>query len=154
MWKTLLVLKRMWNMTHCDHVNDFPAIFLAKCNSKNTKNTKKVNHLHDNNVNTKAKPRSYRVMLLDVPLNWAIPSYGLCPGGKYCPWKSPGNSKEHPTLLLDTSLALYTQLKNLKHVVTTCVIEARLLHWVPPLSRYKPETPFLCNTCLRQFHIW
>ena len=31
--------------------------------------TKKVNHLHDNNVNTKAKPRRYRVILLDVPLN-------------------------------------------------------------------------------------
>ena len=29
--------------------------------------TKKVNHLHDNNVNTEAKPRWYRVILLDVP---------------------------------------------------------------------------------------
>ena len=66
MWKTLLVLKRMCHMTHCDHVNDFPAIFLAKYNFKNIK---KVNHLHDNNVNTKAKPRRYPVILLDVPLN-------------------------------------------------------------------------------------
>ena len=31
--------------------------------------TKKVNHLHDNNVNTEAKPRWYRVKLLYVPLN-------------------------------------------------------------------------------------
>ena len=31
--------------------------------------TKKVNHLHDNNVNTEAKPRWYRVILLYVPLN-------------------------------------------------------------------------------------
>ena len=31
--------------------------------------TKKVNHLHDNNVNTEAKWRRYRVLLLHVPLN-------------------------------------------------------------------------------------
>ena len=31
--------------------------------------TKKVNHLHDNNVNTEAKPRRYQVILLYVPLN-------------------------------------------------------------------------------------
>ena len=67
--------------------------------------TKKVNHLHDNNVNTEAKPRRYRVILLYVPLNWAIPSYGLRPGGRYCPGQSPGNSKEHPTVLPDTSSA-------------------------------------------------
>ena len=67
--------------------------------------TKKVNRLHDNNVNTEAKPRRYRVILLYVPLNWAIPSYGLRPGGRYCPGQSPGNSKEHPTVLPDTSSA-------------------------------------------------
>ena len=62
-------------------------------------------HLHDNNVNTEAKPRRYREILLYVPLNWAIPSYGLRPGGRYCPGHSPGNSKEHPTVLPDTSSA-------------------------------------------------
>ena len=59
--------------------------------------TKKVNHLHDNNVNTEAKPRSYRVILLDVPLN--------------CPGQSLGNfwynCKFHHSKIPITQLLLY-----------------------------------------------
>ena len=68
--------------------------------------TKKVNHLHDNNVNTEAKPRWYRLILLDVP--WNCP--GFARGNTFRPGEARRkvllNSKEHTTVLPDTTSAL------------------------------------------------